>query len=163
MDARRRTSLTVAATAACACLALPGLAIAAAENFKGMTPQGSRCGRSLLSQCAVLIRIASGAVRPASNIKWIARCKSGNALTGDTTIHGPVKRRRFHGHGTYIATGLGTASSGARITARETVTIALTISSRHVRGSITARSTVLAGATVIDHCVTGKIHFDTQR
>jgi hypothetical protein len=152
-----------AALAACVCLALPAVALAATQTFKGTTPQGSKCGRSFNSRCVILIHVSGGKVKPPSHVEWIAKCATGKALTGDTSMHGAVRGQKFHAHGTYTAKGLGTTSSGAPVSARETVTISFVIKGRKATGSLSAKSTVLAGSMVIDHCKTGKVHLSAKR
>jgi hypothetical protein len=137
--------------------------MALSGTFTGTTPQGKKCGRSFNSRCSIVIRIASNKVKPSSDVKWIATCSTGKVLSGSTSMHGPLKRQKFRAHGTYTAAGLGTTTSGAPISARETVTIVFTLHGRHATGSVTANATVVAQSAVIDHCKTGKVHFSAKR
>lgn len=163
MGARGRGRVRAGLIAACACLVLPGVALAVTGTYNGKTAQGKVCGRHFHSACVVHIRIEQNAIKsPPSHIEWRARCQHGSGLTGDTSLFGHLKKGKFRGSGTYTATGLGKSSKGP-VTARETVTVTFVLQGGKALGSLNAQATVFGGSTVIDHCVAGRVHFTAHR
>jgi hypothetical protein len=151
------------AAAASLCLALPGVALALTGPYKGKSPQGNRCGKNFKSPCTIELKVVSASIKePPSHIRWHASCRTKNSLTGDTGIHGPLRNGKFHAHGTYRASGLGTMN-GKPVSARETVTISITVGTRKATGSLSATAVVFAGTQRIDHCSSGKINFTARR
>jgi hypothetical protein len=163
MNGRVKKPIRVGVIVACVCLAVPGVALALTGTYSGKA-QGNTCGRHFVSPCTIHLRIVRNFVqRRGSYMLWHARCQHGGALTGDSILHGRLTRGRFHAHGSYIQRGYGRTSSGAPISARETVNVSFLAHRRKITGLLTATATVFSGSRVLDRCGTGLIHFAARR
>lgn len=159
MSGRARSPLRGLLAVTCVALLLPAAAAAMSGTYSGTTVQGHVCGKTFKARCGVSIRIVRNVVKPSSVVNWHARCTAaGGDLADGTSFFGRMTKGRFYVRGSYTR-HYGKTSSGAPITARETVTVSFSVQHRTATGWVRAHATVFGGSAVIDHCTTKRIKF----